>query len=142
MRVAEFARDMTQAPSSEDRVVVVVDGDEYEVGAVQFTDGKVTLLTAEQPTATGPVALAEQTAEDQAIFGDGETIPGHADVMNQVASGAGIASDLRSGDVKTEPDKAADWNPHSAASGQEYHAGPEQPQVPVEDDQVAEDSGT
>lgn len=138
MRVAEFARDMTQAPSSEDRVVVVVDGDEYEVGAVQFTDGKVALLTAEQPNATGPVALAEQTAEDQAIFGDGETIPGHADVVHEIASGEGLASDLRGGAVKTEPEKDATWTDR----GQEYHAGPEQPKAPVADDQVAEDSGT
>ena len=144
MRVAEFARDLAGAPSSEDAVVVSVDGTDYEIGAVQFEAGKVTLLTAENAPdpASEPVALAEQTALDQEILGEDGQIPGHADVMNRVATGEGIASDLRDGDVKTEPEKDATWNPHSAGSGQEYNAGPEQPTVPVEEEQVSDDSGT
>lgn len=142
MRVAEFARDLAQAPSSEDSVVVSVDGLDYEIGAVQFEAGKVTLLTGEQPTRSGPVALAEQTADDQEFFGEDERVPGHADVMHEIATGEGISTDLRGGDVKTEPEKDATWEPHSVASGQEYHAGPEQPTVPVEEEQVSDDSGT
>lgn len=141
MRLGEFARDMTAAPSSEDQVVVCVNGDCVDVAAIQFIDGQVQILTGEANPQPQPVALAEQTAEDQAALGglDGP-VPGHADVMNQVSTGEGIASDLRGGDVKTEPDKDQAW----ADRGQEYHAGPEQPRtaVPVEDNQVAEDSGT
>lgn len=137
MRLGEFARDMTQAPSSEDRVVAVVNGEEFEVGAVQFIDGRVRILTGEGAVDAPPVALAEQTAADQSAFG-GDSTPGHADVMHERASGAGIASDLRDGNVKTEPEKSGDWSDR----GQEYHAGPEQPAAPVVDEQVAEDSGT
>ena len=135
MKVSEFARDMTQAPSSEDRVVVNINGTDYDVAAVMFEQGKVSILTAEGVPASAPepIALAEQTAADQEIFGADGT-PGHADVMHQVASGEGIATDIRAGDTKTEPYKSGEWSDR----GQEYHAGPEQPRSPVVDEQVSE----
>lgn len=137
MKLSEFARDMTAAPSSEDSVVVCINGECVDVAAVQFINGQVQILTGEQQFEAEPVALAEQTAADQDLFG-GDATPGHADVMHEVASGEGVASDMRAGDVKTEPEKDASWSDR----GQEYHSGPEQPSVPVEDEQVAEDSGT
>lgn len=139
MKVADFARDMTQAPSSEDRVTIRVNGQDFEVTAVEFLDGQVVLSADTSKPGTDPVALAEQTAQDQQAFQEeGAGVPGHADVMNQISTGEGIASDLRAGDVKTEPEKSDQWKDR----GQEYHAGPEQPSVPVQDEQVAEDSGT
>lgn len=142
MRVAEFARDMTQAPSSEDVLVVSVNGTEYPVTAVEFGNGQVRILTDEADSAVPPVALAEKTAEDQARLGDGTNVPGHADVMSQAASGAGIAQDMRGAEpVANEKDQA--WQPGQApGQGHQYHAGPEQPSVPVQEDQVRDDSGT
>lgn len=140
MKLSEFGRDLAQGPSSEDEVVVFVDGKATKVAAVQFVDGQVQILTGNAgPAYEPPVSLGEQTRDDQAAFYDG-TVPGHADVMNQISTGEGIASDIRGGDVKTEPEKDATWRDR----GQEYHAGPEQPKgsVPVEDNLVAEDSGT
>ena len=139
MKLGEFGRDMSAAPSSEDRIVALVGGEEVEIEAVEFRDGKVVLLPAANPGAA-PVALAEQTAQDQAAFSEDGSVPGHADVMSQVATGEGIASDVRAGDVKTEPDKSGAWSDR----GQEYHTGPEQPQsAPVVDESaVTEDSGT
>lgn len=135
MRVAEFTRDLASAPSSEDEVVVNVDGTVYRIGQIEFTDGLVTLVPGDGPPTTVPVALAERTAEDQAVFGGEDTIPGHADVMHEIATGEGIASDLRDGEVKTEPEKSDAWSDR----GQEYHSGPEQPSAPVLDEQVADD---
>jgi hypothetical protein len=95
MKFGEFARDLNEAPTSEDKVTVVVAGSTYEVAAVQFVAGEVQILTAEAaPAAEAPVALGEQTAADQAAIG-GSAPAGHADAMNRSASGAGIAADMR-----------------------------------------------
>jgi hypothetical protein len=84
-----------------------------------------------EETTDEPVALAEATRRDQELFaGENGEVPGHADVANARATGEGLASDLRDGNVKVEPEKPAEWSDR----GQEYHAGPEQP--------VFDDSGT
>lgn len=95
MRLSDFARDVQGSPSSEDEVVVEIDGDLIPVEAVEFRLGKVVLLPTAEPGE--PVSgLSEQVAAQQVEFaGEDGSIPGLADVRAAQDSGAGIVDDLR-----------------------------------------------
>lgn len=85
MKVAQFVRDFSFAPSSEDQVVFKLGKDEYPVASLAFDDGKV-VLSVDSVSQEAILGFSEQATLDSEAYGNGGTTLGHADIVNAKAN--------------------------------------------------------
>lgn len=127
MKQGQFLRDITPAGSSEDQVFVEFEDSQFPVTAIELRPGAVVIRLDEPEAIVGSIGISDAVREKQQAGTMGLADQTRAD-QERVPGDAPGHADVRAFDGPTP--------------GLQTTESPGLSGVPVQDDQVSEDSGT